>query len=952
MIRRSPFALALLLVCFSLPARAQEPTEEAAYPEEEEPAKGEGAVQGQVLDKQTAQPLAGASVDVVGTEIRVTTDGKGQFRIALRPGRYALRIYTPGYQPIRAQNVYVFAQGTRKLDVGLEPESETSGDEFVIEAAPDTASVDALALERKRSASMGDAVGRAEMSKSPDRNAAAAAQRVVGVTLVGNRFVYVRGLGERYTNALLNGAPLPSPEPDRAAVPLDLFPTLALESLTIVKTFTPDSPGDFAGGSVRIETRRIPQKFLFQASASGGFNTQSTFRDRLDYRGGSTDWLGYDDGTRALPSDFPRYKLSPNTPRPDGTPVTPAELTSRGQSINSYLSSRRSFTPPDHGLNVVAGDGFELGKERKLGVIAALSYGRKYEIRTDNIDYQYNFGSGTAPYRERTYRFEAAKDTVTWGAFGSVSYDFDKNHRLSLVGLHSQAGEDSVRVIDGFNRGRNASIHDTRLEWVERSMNFVQLVGEHVFPELDSARLDWAAWFSKASRDQPDTRGISWQRSDGATSWNFVEDPSSGRHFWAEQSERVLGGQLGWTQPVGEESKLKLGGFVNKRTREFTSRNFAFKRLLPIAQYDRYQCPSQDFDACADSMFFGTNIGQSLGLEESTQPQDAYDADLNVYAAYAMTDVAITRWMRAILGQRLEVTRQTLDADDQFDTGVAIKGASVESTDLLPSFGLVFDVTKQSKLRASLTRTLARPQLRELAPFAYVNVLGGRPEVGNPDLTLTHITNADLRFEYFPTLKEVLALTVFYKHFEDPIEAVVIASGDAGVNTYQNAKGANLGGVELELRKSLEPLADPLKHFTFIGNLTASVSRIELTGDALDKVTHASRPMMNQAPYSLNLALDYDGPTKTSFRVLYNVVGKRIVAVGTEGLDDAYEHPRHLVDLTVAQEFGKHVSVRATAANILNSPFLVTQGKEDSDATVVGRYTTGAVYSLSGSYTY
>lgn len=950
--RPSPYRLFLVLSCLSLPARAEEPTEEAAYPGEAEPAKGEGAVQGQVLDKQTSLPLAGASVDVVGTELRVTTDDKGQFRVALPPGRYALRIVTPGYQPIRAQNVYVYARGTRKLDVGLEPETENSGDEFVIEAAPDTASVDALALERKRSASMGDAVGRAEMSKSPDRNAAAAAQRVVGVTLVGNRFVYVRGLGERYTNALLNGAPLPSPEPDRAAVPLDLFPTLALESLTIVKTFTPDSPGDFAGGSVRIETRRIPEKFLFQVSASGGFNTQSTFRDRLDYRGGSTDWLGYDDGSRALPSDFPRYKLSPNTQRPDGTPVTSAELASRGQAINSYLSSRRSFTPPDHGLNVVAGDGFELGKERKLGVIAALSYARKYELRTNDVDYQYNFGSGTAPYRERAYRLEAAKDTVTWGAFGSVSYDFDRNHRLTLVGLHSQAGEDSVRVIDGFSKGRNASIHDTRLEWVERSMNFAQLLGAHVFPELGSARLDWAAWLSKATRDQPDTRGISWQRSEGATSWNFVEDQSSGRHFWAEQSERVLGGQVAWTQPLSGDSKLGFGGFVNERSREFSSRNFAFKRLLPIAQYDRYQCPSQDFDACADSMFFGTNIGTALGLEESTLPQDAYDADLNVYAAYAMTDVAIAPWLRAILGQRLEVTRQTLEPNDPFDTGVVIGGARVDSTDLLPSAGLVFDVTKKSKLRTSLTRTLARPQLRELAPFAYVNVLGGRPEVGNPDLKLTHVTNADVRFEYFPTLKEVLALTVFYKHFEDPIEAVVIASGDAGVNTYQNAKGADLRGVELELRKSLEPLSDQLKHFSFIGNLTVSVSQVELTGEALDKVTNASRPMMNQAPYSLNLALDYEGPTKTSFRVLYNVVGKRIVAVGTEGLDDAYEHPRHLVDVTAAQELGKHFSVRATAANILNAPFLVTQGKEESDATLVSRYTTGAVYSLSGSYTY
>lgn len=954
MIRR-PTPLALLAFLFvSNPAHAQDPYADETLPEEPaepEAAKGDGFVSGKVVDKSTGEVLAGTSVDVFGSEVRVMTDSKGQYKIPLPPGRYVLRIYTPGYQPIRVQNVFVYAGGTRKIDVGLEPEVAGSDDEFVIEAAPDSASIDALALERKRSSSMGDSVGRAEMSKSPDRNAAAAAQRVVGVTLVGGRFVYVRGLGERYTNALLNGAPLPSPEPDRAAVPLDLFPTLALESLTVVKTFTPDSPGDFAGGSVRIETRRIPDKFLFQATASGGFNTQSTFRQRLDYRGGKRDWLGYDDGSRALPGEVPSYKLSENGRKPDGTSITKGELVAPGQAINSYFSTKRAFTPPDHGLTVVAGDGFKLGGERKLGVVAALSYSRKFEIRDGAIDNQFSYGDGLEPVEDRIYHYEMGRDTVTWGAFGSASYEFDKHHRLTLIGLHSQTGEDTTRVITGFNKGRDADINETRLEWVERRMSFAQLRGEHSFPEAGDAELNWAAWLSGASREQPDTRGIAWQKSRGGPNWSFVEDPSSARHFWADQTERVIGGQVDWTQPVSETSRLKFGGFVNRRAREFTSRNLSFDRELPISQYSRYECPSRDFDACADSLFFGTNIGPVVQLDESTKANDAYDADLNVYAAYAMTDVAVTKWMRAIVGERVEVTRQTLEPNDQFDSGEVIRGASVESTDLLPSAGLVFDVSTKSKLRASVTRTLARPQLRELAPFSYSNVLGGRPEVGNPDLTLTHITNIDLRFEYFPTLKEVMAMTVFYKHFTDPIEAVVIASGDNGVSTYQNAKGADLRGVELELRKSMDFLSNQLRYFTFIGNLTVSVSQIELSGAALDKVTNASRPMMNQAPYSLNLAMDYDGPTGTSVRVLYNVVGKRIFQVGTDGLEDAYEQPRHQLDVTAAQEVGKHFSVRATAANILNSPFRVTQGK-DSDAPVVGKYTTGAVFSLSGTYTY
>ncbi len=951
-----------LLLSFTLPAVAQ-PESDSPYGDDEQdqaedqtPQAGEGTITGTITDKQTGEALGGTTISVVGTEVRVVADEQGRYQLSLPPGKYALRILSPGYQPIRVQNLVVFARGTRKVDVGLNVE-EATGDEFVVEAAPDSSSIDALALERKRSASMGDSVGRAEMSKTPDRNAAAAAQRVVGVNVIGNRFVYVRGLGERYTNALLNGAPLPSPEPDRAAVPLDLFPTLALESLTIVKTFTPDSPADFAGGSVRIETRRIPDKFLFQASLTGGYNNQSTFRERLDYNGSSTDWLGYDNGYRALPGDYPGYKLTPGANKPGGTTVNDSDLTPAGRDINSYFSTKRSFTPPDHSLSVVAGDGFKFGKDRKLGVLLALGYGRKFQIRTGEEVNTYSFDSNTNQLSaDKTNRVDSGIETVNWGVFGSVGYDFSKDHHLTLLGFHSQIADDKTEVVKGFNTTRNGDIHDTRLTFVSRSLNFGQLHGEHVFPDADRATLDWAAWLSGASRNQPDTRNSAWQRSENSSTWTYLDDAFSGRHFWAKQSEQIVGGQINWTQPLmGDTSKLKLGVFGNKRKRDFRSRSLALRRAggIPLSDLQRLNCPSQDFDACADSLFSGDNIGTLVELNENTNATDSYNADLNVYAAYLMADVAIFPSVRGIVGQRLEVTRQTIEPVDELNTGTRVEGASVDSTDLLPSVGLVFDLTSKAKLRTSLTRTIARPQLRELAPFAYTNYFGARPESGNQGLTLTHITNADLRFEVFPTLKEVLAFTVFYKHFTDPIETVIIASGNEGLVTYQNSKGADLRGVELEARKSFDFLSEELKHFTAIANLTVAVSRIELSGDQVrGHVTSPSRPMVNQAPYVLNLAMDYDGPTGTSFRILYNIAGAHIVQLGTVGLPDEYEHPRHVIDLTAAQELGKHFQLRATASNILNSEYLITQGKKEHDDNVVSRFTVGSLYTLSATYTY
>ncbi|MBK7583293.1 MAG: TonB-dependent receptor plug domain-containing protein [Myxococcales bacterium] len=240
--------------------------------------------------------------------------------------------------------------------------------EVVTEA--DKTAVEGQILSRQRASAVGDSVGRAEIARTPDKNAAQAAQRVVGATVVGNRFVFVRGLGERYTNALLNGAPCRA-RTDRAAVPLDLFPTITLDSLTIAKTFTPDVPGDFAGGSVRVETRRIPSKFIFQSSLSGSYNSQSTFRDRLSYKGGSTDWLGFDDGFRALP------RISVLQAHHQGRP-NPAAATSRTKTWTAragrqlVLQQQAGVHPPDHSLSVAVGNAWKLGRESRLGALVAL----------------------------------------------------------------------------------------------------------------------------------------------------------------------------------------------------------------------------------------------------------------------------------------------------------------------------------------------------------------------------------------------------------------------------------------------------------------------------------------------------------------------------------------------------------------------------------------------------
>lgn len=919
------------------------------------PPKGKGVVWGVVKD--TEGELIEAPVQVVGTKTTVVTDENGAYRLELPPGTYNLRISYELHKSVRFDRVTVEAGKVVRLDTQLLSDEEAVDVVEVVEEA-DKSTVEGTTLARQRSTAVGDSVGRAEIARTPAANAAQAAQRVPGATIVGNRFVYVRGLGERYTNALLNGAPLPSPEPDRAAIPLDVFPSLIVDSLSIVKTFTPDVPADFAGGSVRIQTRELPTKPLLQGSLGFGVNDHATFRQRLAQRGSSTDFLGYDDGTRDLPE---LLKQKPYTQ------LSPSELTQATQSLNSYMSAVRSFTPPNHSASVVAGNGFSLGNDQRVGALVALNYSRSFTYRDDGI--VRTFSQDTAPdgvtpviSKDTDYTMATGNDKVTWGSLGSVSYWPTANHRFTLLGLHTQLADSQAQVVQGFNEGRSTNIANTRLKYVSRALNFGQIRGEHDFQKLLNARLEWNGSLSHASRSEPDTRDVVFQQ-DPSIGYSAIITPENGAHLHAEQGETSVGGGLDWTQPLStaaDATKLKVGGALSSKSRTFEQRRF---HLEPTPGSPGFVCGMVYRRDCPDALFTPSNVeAQNLLLYEDTAPEDAYRAKLGVYAAYGMVDLGITPLLRVVGGVRAEVTRQELDPYPQAPGAVDKPAQEFRSTDFLPAASVGYQTTKSTKLRVSYAQTLARPQIRELAPFSYAPYYGARPFAGTPDLKITHVSNYDTRFEFYPTLREVLAFSFFAKTFRDPIENVVIASG-SGIVKPQNSKGARLVGVELEARKTLEMLSSSLKDLTVIANLTLAHSKIELEKTNLTSVTNFQRPMINQAPYVINVALDYENePLGLTARALYNVTGKKIVEVGS-GVPDAYEQPKHAVDLTVSKNVGKHLAFRFNAVNVLASDTVVTLGPEKRDDRIMRVHSVpqafenvfsddARTFTLSGTYTY
>jgi hypothetical protein len=932
-------------------------------PEEsaEERARPRGTAAGQVRSLETKQPVEGARIFVRGRLIEAQTDAQGRFNVELPEGEHTLSIIHTAFSTQTIDHVQVKGHETTELQVELTP-AALELDDFVVTAPHIQGSVASLLDMRREQAAASDSIGAEDIARTPAGDAAGAAQRVVGVNIVDGRFVYVRGLGERYTNALLNGLPLPSPEPDRATVPLDLFPTRIIDSIDVAKTFTPDMPGDFAGGSVRIETVGVPDKLVLSGSLSTGFNSQSTFRRGPYSKGGRWDWLGLDDGTRALPEAVPGdYRLRSAERRPDGTRLTSAEVREIAPALNTPMGIEQHRISPDVGATLTVGNGWRLRGSHRVGTIGAVTYARK--VRLVPNEQRRVFlppgETGALPVWSESER-DSTTENVQWSAFLGVTWEFLKHHKVRLLGFRSQLAEDAAEDIRGYTVNNAQDYAVLHQEYVARTLNLSQLLGEHELTKLGGAKLDWRVSLSNARRDQPDMRDAVWYRPDNGTEWLALKGPDSGRHFFSDQREKVRTAALDWTQPfkLGRlEHKLKLGAMLVLKDRDFHARRF---NLLPEsvtescgARFDPVRCPAR--------LYTDENIERGvLILQENTDARsDGYVASLKVYAGYLMADVGLHEKLRLIAGARLEATEQRVASLELLsDKVMEDSEVKLDAVDILPSATLIWSITDQLALRASGTRTLARPQLREIAPFAFANYYGEGVVSGNPNLDLTRVTNGDLRLEYFPSAREVFAASFFVKSFDAPIEPILKPTGGAPQTTYENAKGALLYGGELEARLGLDLISHALDAFTLIGNLTLARSQIDVKQSAADAsgnvqfLTNTERPMVNQAPYVVNLMLDYEASTGTQLRLLYNVSGKQLVRIGLEGLDDAYLHPRHSLDFTAAQRLWEGLQLKLTLQNLLNAEYLITQGKEYDPKRVAARYRQGVSGSISVGYTY
>ena len=919
-------------------------------------------ISGKVTDGSTGDIMRSVTVELLTKEKQSTKKGAysdvtGKYTIKkVQQGVYSLRFRYVGYETKLIENVEVPTGKNVTVNVTLSPETKKA-EEVVVTARANKESKEAILAQRKNSAQVSDGVGQEEIAKLPDGDAGQALKRVTGVTVVGDKFVYVRGVSERYNNTTLNGAALTSTEPDKKAFAFDMFPSEFLQSANVIKSFTPDMPGNFAGGLVQLNTIDFPQGFAFKVGLSSAYNDNVSLKSGAfqTYSGGATDWLASDDGTRALVSGMPSTSTElDNLIRRAGNPeadngAAAREWIALGRSFNSGVWKQDAIAAPiNTGTSISYSNLFDIA-DNDFGIIASANYSNGYII--NQIGRAGLSGAGNEQYN---YAGSVSTRSMGWGGLFNMAYKLGGHSTLSFKNIYNQSADDEVVVLQGndYNQDRERRFYSA--QFVEKSLYSGQVAGQHNLP--GDILTEWNGGFSRSTRNEPDLRRLRYSRQNNnelfsadVPSETAKGDGTVAGRFFSDLIDNAYTAGLNITIPVSSleylnlpisNIKIKTGLLLERRDREFGARSFTIiqsKSVFPDVDPEGI-----NLTASPDKLFDSTNFrANGLGIAEDSKKSDQYAADEQLNAGYAMIDMPFSignEDFRIITGVRVENNTQRLPAVYTGDNQLI----SIErnTTDILPALNLIWKTSENTNVRVSGSQTLTRPNLREFAPFAFFDFQRQARVQGNTDLQRALIWNFDARYEYFPRPGEVLSVSTFYKSFQNAIEETILPSSGNPVFSFQNASGTALNyGIEFELRKQLGFIAEDLENLGASVNVSLINSEVNVRQGNLND----TRPMWGQSPYSINLGLFYQHPDiGTQVNVGYNRSGERIIQVGLLGSYDfanphVYEQPRDIIDISLSQPIIAGLEARLVVRDILNQELIWLQGGRNVASNLRGR---------------
>ena len=897
---------------------------------------------GKVLNTKN-EPLAGSTISVEGNSRSLAANAEGRFTVTLEPGKkYTLVVSSVGYTSKSIDDVEVKPNEENNLTIVLEEKSTLS--EVVVRSSVRKESTSALLNFQKNNTSLSSGIAADFIRRTPDRNTGEILKRVSGTSIQDNKFVVVRGLGDRYNTAFLNGAQLPSSEPDRKSFSFDVIPASVVDNIVINKTATPDLTGEFAGGLIQVTTKDIPAKDFLSVGATFGYNTNSTFKKFNSNERSKTDWTGFSDNRRDLPAGFPA-----NRAEYTGTNEHPVSLEKRIEYSrlfrNDVYAQVEKNAAPIQTYNVAWGIGRKLKNDATFGTVISVLY-RKSENKAFVNRNLYDANSVSL----QSFEDDQNKYGVNLGAMANFSYIKGK-HKVSFKNLFNRTFEDNYYFRAGPNTDRGGLVNLWSSVLTQRTFYTGIFEGSHQLTN-SGIKANWNAGYSFNNKSQPDLRTSAYFNGGSGYDW----DQDDTRRFHSNLIDHGFAGSAAITIPFNikdEKQLLKAGASSLVRFRDFKSRIFRYIEASGNFNEDYRQLPF-------DKIFDTSNIAENgFIIDEFTNPDDEYFGISTLNAGFVMLDNKVSEKLRIIWGARLEFFEQYLNSHDRSAKRITVDN---EEWTILPSVNISYSLDQKNIIRVSGSQTVSRPEFRELAPFQFFDYEANYGVRGDAALKSTDIYNVDVRYEIYPGAGEALTLGGFYKRFINPIEfRLSPESVPARRNyTYGNAKDADTYGVELELRKNLNFLGgnDLLSNFSLFANLTYIFSQVRFSDEAAGKVVSADRPVQGQSPYLINGGIQYSSKESGwNGNILYNRVGNRLALVGNSEIPDIYENPRDVVDIQISKKIlAKKGEIKFTFSDLLNKSQLFYENIDDKRAYLKGTdrvfssFKPGSTFSLGFTY--
>jgi outer membrane receptor for ferrienterochelin and colicin len=905
-----------------------------------------GSIHGKITDASTGEDLIGTTIIIQGTTTGTITDLSGNFILNNIPeGVYNLVISYVSYDR-QTMRVTVPSGGIANVEVNLQPTILNLEGVQVVGYRRSNTEMSMISSIRA-SDMIASGISSQQISRSQDKDASEVLRRVPSVSIRDGRFIIVRGLTERYNTVWLNNASTPSSEADKRAFSFDAIPSGLIDYILIYKTPAPEIPADFAGAMINIQTKNLVDRNKISISYSDGFRNGTTFNSFYKYKGGKTDWLGFDNGTRALPSDFPstaEFRQLANNP----TEEQKDKITSLGREFSNIWTPKTMQAHPDQSVGISLQKRFTVGKI-SIGNISAITYSNSllneeifragyeaYDTIHDKPRYDYKFND------------QRYVNSVRVGGLMNWLFIFGNNQKIEFRNLFNQLGSTRTTLRDGQNFYGGSYERSYELAYESRSTYSGQLGGDFSFNKYGS-QINWTLGYAYANKLQPDIRRIKTSRNDDTPETspyvigvNFNADPTLLGRLFLKNYEHIYTANANLNQKIRIGSSLpeiKTGFYYEYKTREFIARNIGYA-IANILQYDQsanrlpvdtIQLFSPEVFAAIDQFFQPEYINSTTGIkiDESTNKSDSYDAKNRLFAIYAGIKLPVAKIINLYPGLRLEDNLRILHGFNEIGDSVNI---SKNVVDLFPSCNATVNLSDQVLVRLAYGKSINRPEFREISPYSFYDFEEKATIYGNDTLKDAYVQNYDLRLEWYPTPGELLTIGGFYKDFSNPIEAHLKDFGTGFNYKYFNALSAKSYGIEVDVRKRLYKLSGMDNMLHYLRNLTlvvnASLIKSEIKNNdptERDKV----RKLQGQSPYLINFGIFYQQDSLgISACILYNRIGERISYVGDVNNPHIYEMPFNSLDFTFDVRLMKNLVLLGGIKNILDDKVVYRQYEE------------------------